>query len=520
MPEQNHLPTTQSQPVADNTTLTADELAKLKLPKLSDIGGTPDASKTASFTDLSTLGIPSPKDAKLEEVLVSKKQIEQQQPASRFATELIDTNRDGKITRGEFSEFAYRADQFGNRDGKMSIAEYNVLFAHGAKQFILEQGKAAGLDPKSLSLLEGRLASGQFGVSGERGLPDAFDIGQASRSPELQALKTMAFLKSFEAASLEVPIDKRTELAKEVLGKLAETGVALAFIGKNDAGNPVFAADSLKVTPGKNNTTEYRFHSQEFELSLKTGKFTSVSEQTAKQPLTVVDPAQYKFKPNETNPFLKSMTESATLSLQKNPDLKEALKILNRDFNTAISDPQKLEKLLKPLHSAIESALNPPLKTPLKVEVLDRDNPQSLGSYRHPQPGTDLKPELSINIRPRMERANREFAAAVRSGVDREKALNDSFRNLKNGIIETLLEENFHALQHQTIDQHQKDPQKIPEANRGRVADYTLNRSAMIDPQDLEAFFGSAALYEQQPLEADAKQFRKEIRAILDTLGK
>jgi hypothetical protein len=95
--------------------------------------------------------------------------------------------------------------------------------------------------------------------------------------------------------------------------------------------------------------------------------------------------------------------------------------------------------------------------------------------------------------------------------VPRDESIKRALGELRSGVLSSLVEEIFHAKQHAIIDFHSADPSKTPPDVKARVADYALNREFLVSPLNLQAYFGSSSVYENQPIEADAKKFRAAV---------
>ena len=496
-----------------------EALRKLKLPRIRDFGeAQPSAEVLEKYKDLSSLGIGDLRGRPSSTTIFNRQQVERQSEASEFTTRLMDLNADSTITLGELAEFQYRADQAGNRDGRITVVEYNKLFAVGFRHYVSDQGKQAGLTPETQALLDGRLASGRYGITGRQGLPDALDLSQENTDDILNISKANRLAACIEQALEAAPEGTEKDLMKLVLGKTAETGSSVQFIGKNDAGNLLFASDRLK-SETRNGVTDYRAESSTFEYLPPRGdlpgQLRALETLSSKNPLRIRALDTYAFPPGANNPALVQLYNDVKKTLQSDPDTASVLQRIDTQLEKALEDPKTTLALLKPLHDKLQAALGVDPKVPLSIELRDPRAPNSNGSYQHPQPGSNLPPKLQINLAPRFIAAQRDSQARLRQGVNPRTVIREMHDKLRDGLIATLLEENFHARQHQLADQYAKDKDALPENLRERSGDYHLNRETLVTDPNLENYFGDDSAYRRQPIEEDAKRFRENMLRIL-----
>jgi len=498
-------------PVAEPT-----ELSKLKLPKIAELGeANPVADTLRSFQNFTFLGLGDQSARPADSQIFTTAQLGGSQQAMVHAVStLIDKNRDGKITTGEYAEFAYRADRLGDRDGKTSVAEYNVLLAAGHSQYLVSEAKAAGLDANTQAVLEGRLAIGALGISGPHGLLDALDVSQTSRDIYTGARKAVAFANAYESALASVPREQRDDLRRLLLQHAAETGTVLVPIGMSESRHPIFASDSLQTSVNAEGVASYRYQTKELEFipaaAGKPGTLKLVREESQEHPTEIVSPDRYKYSSTESNPFLTARGQTLITTLLADRDFKKNVdKFLQAGVET-LRDPNLLQAALEPIHTSLQKALGNDPRVGFSVKK-QAESGDEYGVYLHPSPEAHLAPNLELYLAPRLQNLIDTARSSIRQGGNEAQTIAEGFRELRHELLGTLFEENFHSMQHQQIDRFEKNPASFPAEQRERLKDYSLNRRHLVSPVDLNAFFGDSSLYSAQPIEADAKRFRADL---------
>jgi hypothetical protein len=500
--------------------LPAEELPDAKLLNVKTLTGNADPLAAAKMS-LRPLGLDKAGEIQDAVVVLTEKQIQGQPSAAGvFATRQMDVNGDGQIAAGELRRFAFAADQLGNKDGKLGLEEYNRLFSIGQQAHLIELGKQVGLSAESLDRLERRLASGKFGLSGMGGLPDALDVARMSSDPLVTAQKTVTFIGLFESALAQVPKESRTALTAVVLEHLATTGITLIPVPSKDNAALTLVGDSVVVSQGRGSSTEYRYKSEEFRFSYATKELTLQDTQISKTSLVLLDERHYNLQAGDPNPFVERAIKDFKDGVANDREFKDALNDFLAAPESDLLNRTELEKLLQPIHTQLQKLLGTPRESPFKVEVRDPESQSAGAVYSHPKPGTNEQPSIRLFILPYASAFRETYESLVRSGgLGPQDAQNQAAANLRQSILLSLVEENFHALQHQLTDKHLADSKQTDATIAPRMADYALNREFLVSPVDLANFVGDLKAYETQPFEADAKRFRLEVVNWLRTRG-
>lgn len=505
------MPVLSDQPPAVVRQLSAEELAQQGLPRVAELLKNAETQDTSKLS-LRALQIEGATFAPADRTIYSKEQIEKDtSPASLFATKQMDINKDQKITVEELRKYGYVADQIGNKDGKLTIEEYNQLFSRGIQESLLDTARKVGVSEHLQKVLEGRFATGQFGLTGTTGLPDAIDIAQASRDAFITAEKTIIFSGLTEAAINALPNGSGPQFAKTVLEHLASTGVTLIPVKKLGDGKLQLAGDSVEVSEGHKGSKVYRAKSEIFEYSPATGKLTSVEVQQAESTFTIVGDDKYKHSSKSSNPLLDREIQRVLHAIKNDPQIKDAITELKKATDGAAPPPTELKRLLIPISNKLQETLGLQPAIPLEVKVRNPESPQVLASYAHPVPGSGQKAKIELFMAPFLTEAETAARAFQESGKDRNTSVSLALEGFRRNVLSSLVEETFHAMQHSMIDTFIVDPKKISPEISSRVSDYALNREFLVSPVDSKPYFGTIDAYENQPIEADAKKFRSAV---------
>ncbi len=509
------MPLVTEQPPAVVQQLSPEELAQQTLPRVGDLLAKV-ATQDFSTMSLSSLGLEGKPPLAQDRVVYAREELlKMSSPSSAFATKQMDTNGDSVVTVGEVLKFAYVADQVGNKDGQISVEEYHQLFSRGIQESLLNTAAKVGVSKADQKVLEGRFATGQFGLTGRTGLPDAIDLAQMSRNGVTTAEKTVVFAELLETATKTLPEGSRAQFVKGVFEHLASTGVTLIPVTKLEGGKLQLAGDSVEVAAGPKGSTTYRARSEILEFSTATGKISSVEVMQAESGFTLIGDNKYNHSSKGSNPFLESEIQRTVASLTNDADIRNAITNLKKATELKPPTPTELKKLLLPLSTKLQQELGVPSPIPFEVKVRSTESPQTLASYAHPVPGSGQSPKIELFVAPFLTQAVKEEERLINSGVEKSTAKQQALEGFRRAVVASLAEETFHGKQHSMIDSYNQDPKTISAEASSRIADYALNREFLVSPIDLKAYFGDTSAYENQPIESDAKKFRV---AIVDVL--
>ncbi len=119
--------------------------------------------------------------------------------------------------------------------------------------------------------------------------------------------------------------------------------------------------------------------------------------------------------------------------------------------------------------------MGPPCESPFKVEVRDPESQSAGAVYSHPKPGINELPSIRLFILPYASAFRETYESLMRSGgLGPQDARNQAAANLRQSILSSLVEENFHALQHQLTDKYLADSKQTDATFAPRMADYAL----------------------------------------------